>query len=288
MSDTTVTLTGTGVPHAVPGRAGAGALVRYKDVSLQFDAGRATVLRMIEAGLSPTDLTALFVTHFHSDHVVDLPDVVLTRWVQQHMRNTGPLHVVTPEGSASRFVHRMMEPFDDDIHVRQTHTGGDDLRINIDSFAPAMTPSEVWRSEDGAVFVEAVLVHHEPVEGAVAYRVTTPDGSVVISGDTRVCDEVFELARNSDVLVHEVCRTRALSANAKGTPFENIFDYHSDSVALGEFAERYGIKHVVLTHLIPSPKTEKDEQRFIDDVRTGGFTGNLTVGSDLLTVSIGE
>ena len=288
MSDTTVTLTGTGVPHAVPGRAGAGALVRYKDVSLQFDAGRATVLRMIEAGLSPTDLTALFVTHFHSDHVVDLPDVVLTRWVQQHMRNTGPLHVVTPEGSASRFVHRMMEPFDDDIHVRQTHTGGDDLRINIDSFAPAMTPSEVWRSEDGAVFVEAVLVHHEPVEGAVAYRVTTPDGSVVISGDTRVCDEVFELARNSDVLVHEVCRTRALSANAKGTPFENIFDYHSDSVALGEFAERYGIKHVVLTHLIPSPKTEKDEQRFIDDVRSGGFTGNLTVGSDLLTVSIGE
>jgi len=288
MSDTTVTLTGTGVPHAVPGRAGAGALVRYKDISLQFDAGRATVLRLIEAGLSPTDLTALFVTHFHSDHVVDLPDVVLTRWVQQHVRNTGPLHVVAPEGSASRFVHRMMEPFDDDIHVRQAHTGGDDLRINIDSFAPATTPSEVWRSEDGAVFVEAVLVHHEPVEGAVAYRVTTPDGSVVISGDTRVCDEVFELARNSDVLVHEVCRTRALSANAKGTPFENIFDYHSDSVALGEFAARYGIKHVVLTHLIPSPKTEKDEQRFVDDVRSGGFTGNLTVGSDLLTVSIGE
>ena len=283
-----MTLTGTGVPHAVPGRAGAGALVRYKDISLQFDAGRATVLRMIEAGLSPSDVTALFITHFHSDHVVDLPDVVLTRWVQQNLRKTGPLHVVVPEGSASRFVHRMMEPFDDDIHVRQAHTGADDLRINIDSFAPTATASEVWRSADGSVFVEAVLVHHEPVEGAVAYRVTTPDGSVVISGDTRVCDEVFELARNSDVLVHEVCRTRALSAGAKGTPFENIFDYHSDSVTLGEFAERYGIKHLVLTHLIPSPKTEKDEQRFIDDVRSGGYTGNLTVGSDLLTVPVGK
>ncbi len=283
-----MTLTGTGVPHAVPGRAGAGALVRYKDISLQFDAGRATVLRMIEAGLSPSDVTALFITHFHSDHVVDLPDVVLTRWVQQNLRKTGPLHVVVPEGSASRFVHRMMEPFDDDIHVRQAHTGADDLRINIDSFAATATASEVWRSADGSVFVEAVLVHHEPVEGAVAYRVTTPDGSAVISGDTRVCDEVFELARNSDVLVHEVCRTRALSTNAKGTPFENIFDYHSDSVTLGEFAERYGIKHLVLTHLIPSPKTEKDEQRFIDDVRSGGYTGNLTVGSDLLTVSVGK
>lgn len=288
MSDTRVTLTGTGVPHAVPGRAGAGVLVQYKDISLQFDAGRATVLRLIEAGVSPTNLTALFVTHYHSDHVIDIPDVVLTRWVQQHVKNTGPLPIVAPEGSAARFVNRMMEPFDDDLHVRQEHTGAQDLKIDVRSFAPQQTPTEVWRSEDGTVFVEAVAVHHEPVEGAVAFRITTPDGSVVISGDTRVCDEVFSMAANSDLLIHEACRAQALMKGAKGTAFENIFDYHSDSIVLGEFAQKYNIKHLLLTHLIPSPNTDEQASKFVSDARKGGFTGAVTVGSDLLSVSIGE
>jgi ribonuclease Z len=287
MSDTRVTLTGTGVPHAVPGRAGAGVLVQYKDVRLQFDAGRATVLRLIEAGVTPRDLSAVFITHYHSDHVVDLVDVVLTRWVEQNVKKTGPLRIVVPEGHAARFVSRMMEPYDDDLHVRQEHTGAEGLKIDAVPFAPQTTPTEVWRSDDGAVVVEAVLVHHEPVEGAVAYRITTPDGSIVISGDTRVCDEVFSMAADSDLLVHEACRTQALSKFSKGTPFENIFDYHSDSIVLGEFAQKYNIKHLLLTHLIPSPATEKDAQRFEADVRAGGYTGHLTVGSDLHTVEIG-
>lgn len=287
MSDTTVILTGTGVPHAAPGRAGAGVLVRYKDIALQFDAGRATVLRMIEAGVSPTDLSALFITHYHSDHVVDVPDVVLTRWVQENLHKAGPLPIVTPTGSALRFVERMMDAFDDDIHVRQEHTANVDLRMDISSFAPTFEPQTVWSSPDGTVTVEAVGVHHEPVLDAVAYRITTPDGSVVISGDTRVCDEVFSLAKNADVLVHEVCRTRALAANIKGTPFEQIFDYHSDSVLLGEFAERYNIAHMLLTHLIPSPRTDEDAAKFESDLRKGGYTGQVTVGHDLISVVVG-
>lgn len=288
MSHTTVTLTGTGVPHAAPGRAGAGVLVRYKDIALQFDAGRATVLRLIEAGVSPTNLSALFVTHYHSDHVVDLPDVVLTRWVQENLHKAGPLPIVTPTGSALRFVERMMDAFDDDIHIRQEHTANVDLRMDITSFAPSFEPQLVWRSADDVVRVEAVAVHHEPVLDAVAYRVTTPDGSVVISGDTRVCDEVFSLARDADVLVHEVCRTRALAENVKGTPFEQIFDYHSDSVTLGEFAERYNIAHMLLTHLIPSPRTDDDVAKFESDLRKGGYTGRVTVGHDLVSVVIGD
>lgn len=287
MSDTRVTLTGTGVPHAVPGRAGAGVLVQYKDIALQFDAGRATVLRLIEAGMTPTDLTALFITHYHSDHVIDLPDVVLTRWVEQHVKKTGPLRIVVPEGSAARFVNRMMEPFDDDLHIRQEHTGAEDLKINTLPFAPQSVPTEVWRSDDGTVVVEAVAVHHEPVEGAVAYRITTPDGSVVISGDTRVCDEVFSMAADSDLLIHEACRTQAMAHFSKGTPLEHIFEYHADSIVLGEYAQKYNIKKVLLTHLIPAPGTPEQVAAFEADVRAGGYTGALTVGSDLHSVQIG-
>jgi ribonuclease Z len=150
-----------------------------------------------------------------------------------------------------------------------------------------MAPVEVWRSDDGSVWVEAVGVHHEPVQGAVAYRITTPAGVVVISGDTRVCDEVLEFARGADVLVHEACRVSTMAQLIAGTPFEQIFDYHADTTALCGLAEAAGVGHLVLTHLIPPPADPAAEQTFADDVRQGGYTGKLTVGHDLLTVGIG-
>lgn len=261
--------------------------MRHGTVSLQFDAGRATVLRMIEAGVSPTDLTALFVTHYHSDHVVDIPDVVLTRWVQEHVAEAGPLPIITPTGSAQRYVERMMDAFDDDIHVRKEHTGNVDLRLDVRSFVPSTVPTEVWESTDGSVRVEAVAVHHEPVLDAVAYRVTTADGTVVISGDTRACEEVFSMAAGADVLVHETCRKRAMQKAIAGTPIENIFDYHADSVEIGALAQRHGVRHLLLTHLIPSPRSDEEAQKFARDARDGGYTGTVTVGNDLTTVTIG-
>ena len=286
MSETHVVLTGTGVPHAAPGRAGAGVMIKHEDTVLQFDAGRGTVLRVIEAGVQPTVITAVFVTHYHSDHVMDLPDVVITHWVQQQMKKTSPLQIIAPAGPATRFVSRMMDAFDDDIHVRREHTGAPDPRFEAQSFVPTFTPAEVWRSVDGVVVVEAVAVHHEPVEAAVAYRITTPNGVVVVSGDTRACDEVFSMAEGCDVLVHEACRKQSMIDSIRGTVFETIFDYHADSVAVGELAQKYNVKHLVLTHLIPQPHSEREAEKFADDVRKGGYTGRVTVGNDLLRVII--
>ena len=283
---TTVTLTGTGVPHPAPGRAGAGVLVRHGATALQFDAGRGTVIRLAEAGCTPLHLTALFVTHYHSDHVVDLPDVAMTRWIQQQLERTGPLQVVTPRGCALEYVERMLQPFHDDIEVRMEHARADAPRVDIVAFDAPVSATEVWRSADGDVRVSAVAVHHEPVRDAVAYRVDTPDGAVVISGDTRACTEVFELARGADVVVHEACRAAALAAHVKGTVFETIFEYHADTITLGTLAEQVGVPHMLLTHLIPAPATEKDESRFAADLRAGGYTGRITVGRDLVTVEL--
>jgi ribonuclease Z len=286
VTGTTVTLTGTGVPHPAPGRAGPGVLVRHGATALQFDAGRATVLRLADAGVGIHELSALFVTHVHSDHLVDLADVVMTRWVQGTLHAAGPLPIVAVDGLSTRFVATMLEPFADDIAVRVEHVQPAPPELDVRSFALPATPTEVWRSDDGEVSVEAVGVHHEPVPEAVAYRVTTPAGVVVVSGDTRVCDEVRDLAAGADVVVHEACRQATMAALIAGTPFETIFDYHADTTALGAMAEAAGIRHLVLTHLIPPPADETAEQDFVADVRGGGYTGPITVGRDLLTVEV--
>jgi ribonuclease Z len=283
---TEVVLTGTGVPHPRPGCAGAGTLVRHGDVALQFDAGRATVLRLTEAGTPPSALTALFLTHVHSDHVVGLADLVMTGWTERQVAATGPLPLFAPEGAPTRFAQRMLEPYAEDLALRLEHIGGDPVEVAISPFVVSHEPVLVWTSADGSVRVRAVGVHHEPVREAVAYRVETPDGVVVVSGDTRVCGEVEDLAAGADVLVHEACRTSALSTVIAGTVFEKIFEYHADTMALGALAERAGARHLVLTHLIPPLDRPGDADAFAADVREGGYTGRVTVGTDLTRVTL--
>ena len=285
-STATVTLTGTGVPHPSPGRAGAGVLFRRGPVALQFDAGRGTVLRLSEAGCGPGALDAVFLTHVHSDHLVGLPDLAMTRWIQSTLGAAGPLVIVAPEGYATRFAETMLAPYEDDIALRVAHVQPHPPELDIRPFALPTEPTEVWRSADGEVRVEAVAVHHEPVTEAVAYRITSPDSTVVVSGDTRVCDEVRDLASGASVLVHEACRRSAMRELIAGTPFEHIFDYHADTVALGAMAAEARVDHLVLTHLIPPPTTDDESAAFAADVRSGGYVGELTVGYDLFTVEL--
>jgi len=285
---TEIIITGTGVPHLEPGRAGPGVLVQHGRVRLQFDAGRATALRLVEAGVRVGQLSALFVTHHHSDHLTGLTDVLFARWLEAHGRFT-PLPVIAPNGPATRFLERMMDPWVDDLLVRQEHVDRHDRPDpEVRGFDIADEPVVVWRHDSG-VQVTARSVHHEPVMPAVGYRVDTPDGSVVISGDTMVCDEIAELAAGVDVLVHEAFRREALSPLFEEVPhLRHIAEYHADTVQLGALAQRIGVPRLVLTHLIPAPiEGGTTEHDFIDDVRRGGYTGEVTVASDLTRLTIG-
>jgi ribonuclease Z len=279
---TEVVVLGTGVPHAEPGRAGAGVLVSIGSVRLLFDAGRAIVMRLAEAALHCGQLDAVLLTHLHSDHVVDLADVVLTRWVESTLRPAGELQIVAPEGPTAEFARHMLDPYAADIEVRELHTGRSFDRPRVRGFAVQPTPAEVWSDPSETVVVTAVGVHHEPVPDAVAYRVEAPQGAIVISGDTRVCEEVEALTDGAALLVHEVARTHLLGPAIAGTVFESIFDYHADSVQLGAMAARTGVPHVVLTHLIPQPDTPEAEQAFVEDLRAGGYEGQVSVARDLM------
>ena len=284
---TTVTLTGTGGPPITPGRAGAGVFVKYNDVVVQFDAGRATSNRLIEAGLRLADLDAVFITHIHSDHVFGLAELVLSRWIETQFDEVAtPLSIFAPSGGAARFVKRMLEPYDEDIHLRREHMGSREVVLDAQELPASFTPVEVWASPDRAVVVESVAVHHEPVPDAVAYKVTTPDGSVVISGDTRVCQEVEDFSRYANVLVHEVVRRAPLAFIIEHIPrIKSILDYHADSIPLGAMAQRAQVNTLLLTHLGPPPQNEADEQGFSDDIKSGGYTGHVLVGRDLMSVT---
>lgn len=275
---TRVTITGTGSPQMTPDRAGAGVLIQRDEVNLQFDAGRSTVPRLIAAGTTPHELDALFLTHYHSDHLLGLQDVVLTHWVMDLADSAARLPLVAPNGSTVRFCERMLDVWDDDLAVRALHNGREpNPKIDIIGFDTPEEPTEVWSSGD--VRVLAGPVRHEPVVGAVGYRVETPDGVVAISGDTLVCDEFAALADGADIIVHEAMRMDKI--NERPPQSRYITHYHADTRLIGAQAAALGTPVLMLTHLIPAPTTDDERQAFVDEVREGGYEGELVVCDDL-------
>lgn len=271
-----VVLTGTGVPVPDPERAGAGTLVELDGVHLQVDAGRGTVLRLAGTMIPLPSIDAVLLTHHHSDHLTGLADLVLTRWLAGAHTTT----IVAPAGPTATFARRVLDQWQDDIAVRVEHVGHDGApSVEVVEFVPSVAPTEVWRHGD--VVVSACSVHHEPVLPAVAYRMDGPSGSVVVSGDTMVCQEIEELATGADVLVHEV-RLRSFADAVVGTHYEAIAAYHADAVDLGAAAQRAAVTRLVLTHFIPPPVDGYEP--FVDEVRSGGYTGELVAGDDLTTV----
>lgn len=282
---TTVTVTGTGTPLATADRAGAGVLVRYGDVHLQFDAGRATTPRLLAAGSSPASLSALFLTHYHSDHLVGLQDVVLSHWTMDVYDEAEVLPIVAPNGPTTRFCHRMLDLWDDDLAVRALHNKrAPQPKIEIIGFDTPPEPTEVWAAD--GVRVLAGPVRHEPIEGAVGYRVETPDGVIAISGDTLVCDEVAALSTGADVVVYEAMRMDVIAARPPDKRY--IMHYHADTRLIGRQMADLDIPVVMLTHLIPAPADDEGRHDFVTEVREGGFTGELLVCDDLDSVEVSK
>ncbi len=278
----TVTITGSGCPVPDAHRAGPGVLVQYRDLALQFDVGRSTVQRLAALGLWPGDLSAVFLTHHHSDHTIGLPDLVLTRWVMDRTDSLRPLPIVVPDGPLVSFSEGLVDSWTDDVSVRLAHNGrAGRPEPHVVGFEATSQVTEVWSS--GNVTVSAVAVHHEPVLPAVGFRVDTPSGSVAISGDTVVCDEILQLARGVDVLVYEAMRFEPIEALP--APRRFILDYHADSRLIGAQAAALEVGTLVLTHLIPAPDTHAERAAFVADIRAGGYQGEIVVADDLDVVT---
>lgn len=276
-----VTVTGTGTPTPRPDRAGAGVLVEASGVRLQVDVGRSTSMRLAALGVGPADLDRVFLTHHHSDHVSGLPDLAMSRWIVPHERRGTPLPVSAPEGPSAEFARAMLTPFAADLAVRRSHTGRDTTTyVDVEAFEATDDVRVVWSHQD--VVVRSVLVDHGPVEPSVAYRIDSGGRSVVVSGDCRPCEGVRALAADADVLVHEAMLGEVVAAG----PYAPIGDYHTDCRELGAMARTLQVRHLLLTHLIPQPKTLDEARRFDDATRAGGYTGRLDVADDLFSVDL--
>ena len=264
-------LLGTGTPNPDPRRCGSGTALTLDPTPawLQVDCGRGVTHRAVEAGLDLRNLTAVFLTHHHSDHVSDLANLAITRLVAGA---STPLRVVAPEGPCLRFAEACLDAFDDTAFYSQRHPG-ESLRPELDVQPFPATDALTVVHDGPAATVEAVQVDHGPMEAAVGYRISSEAGVVAISGDTVVCAGVRLLARHADVLIHQALLSSRVDRAA--------LEWNASARSVGELAQDATVGRLVLTHLLPSPRDADEEGAFVAEARTGGYRGPITVAHDL-------
>lgn len=289
-----VLLCGTSAPFADPTRAQSCIAVFANGKYCLVDAGPGSGRNLALWQLRGRELGAVFLTHFHSDHIGDLGEINTNAWLAGH---PGPLPVYGGPG-VERVVQGFNEAYAQDEAYRAGNTGAGLLppaaarmRAITLPLAGPPTPQLNRRSAPlrlGGLTVTAFEVNHAPAAPAYAYRFDYRGRSVTISGDTRYHPPLVAAARGSDVLVHEAQSPRlaqllqqsaARTGNARlAQLMGDIQAYHTDPADAARLANAAQVPLLVLTHLNPPPANPLTYRLFYRDltrVRAKGWLSGV-------------
>jgi len=297
---------------------GIGSYLRLGQAGLGLPNELASTLSRVQA---------ILFTHLHSDHIADWPAVYATGVTSITNRtlpaikvfgpgDRGTLPRVFPPGRTPPPVFHPEQPtpgiggmtahlrraFAQDFNDRArdgNFLDPDELfeiheldhssvwAVDADGTPPRLaTPLEVWT--DGDVRITATLVDHHPTAPSFAYRFDTPDGSIVVSGDTTVSQNLIDLAQGCDYLVHEVIDAQFVDAVTATAPPDvadglraHLLGAHTTIEQVGrDVAEPAHAKNLVLTHFVPA-NPESNWQ-----LAQRGYSGQLIVGNDLMRLGV--
>lgn len=273
-----VTLLGTGAPPPIIGRFGPSTLVEVGPEKFIFDAGRGALQRLHQIGLPFGDITGMFLTHHHSDHLVGFTDLWLTGWIGRPWgQRTVPLKVWGPKGT-----HQMAE------HLPLAFAT--DIRVRSHAYPPEGVKLESTEIEEGVVYetdgvtITAFKVDHGGEQlDAFGYRIDYNGRSVVLSGDTTFNENLISHAEGVDLLVHEV--THGMGDGFERANLERIRRNHTVPEDAGRVFARTRPKLAAYTHLLLFGDATADD---LIPATQPSYDGPLVVGVDLMQFEIGD
>ena len=274
-----VTLLGTGAPPPSLERFGPSTLVEVGRDKFIFDAGRGAMQRLHQLGIPFSEITGLFLTHHHSDHVVGFPDLWLTGWIGRPWGNRRmPLRVWGPVGT-KEMMEQLPRAFHVDIRVRSKSYPIEGVKL----IAQEIGEGSVVEKDD--IRVTAFKVDHGGEElPAFGYRIDYRGRAAVLSGDTTFNTNLIEHARGADLLVHEVTAVAGRAAENE-QQLKRINSNHTTPEQAGQIFARVKPKLAVYNHLLLFGSATVDD--LIPATRQN-YAGPLIVGEDLLQIEIGD
>ncbi|MER9642601.1 MBL fold metallo-hydrolase [Mesorhizobium sp. M0239] len=283
MPDRLVLLGSKGGPALRPGGPWpSSSVLRMGGRCIVVDCGLGVTRGLVDAGISLKSLDLIFITHLHSDHVLELGPLIHTAWTAGL---AAPVHVFGPPGT-DHYWQRFCQAMDFDIEIRVVDEGRPDIRdlVSIVEFGEGQV------LEQGGLTVSALRVEHPPVTDCFALRFEHGGKSVVFSADTAFFPPLAEFARSADILVHEAMLEegieRLVARTGNGARLkEHLLASHSFAEEAGSIASDAGVKRLVLNHLIPADDPGIGEADWTAAVRKT-WAGDLTIARDGLVVEL--
>ncbi len=296
-----VGLCGSGAPLADPRRACPCVAVIAGQSFYVVDTGPSSERKMELMRLNPGKVTAVLLTHFHSDHIGDLGELMLKRWAGGS--NKSPLEVFGPAG-VETVVKGFNPAYSLDSGYRTLHHGPETVPptgaggvARPFHFPPGKNEAVIIDADD--IRITAFQVDHAPVEPAVGYRFDYKGRSVVISEDTVPCQSLLHQARGVDLLVHEALQPAMVSIvqdlaqkigrHNTARIMGDIMHYHTSPEDAAKIANEAGVRYLLLTHILPPLPVSILKAAFLGDARKF-YHGPINIGEDglFLTLPAGD
>ncbi|QGU06040.1 Ribonuclease Z [Corynebacterium occultum] len=279
--DLRVTLLGTGSPIPSTERFGFSVLIQAGDNNYVIDAGRGTIIRLIQAGVEAGQIDGLFLTHFHSDHVISIDDLWMTGYVPAFGGREGTFNVYGPEG-VTNIVDNLRTAFQNDIDVRVAD--GEVERDTTGIEAHEFTEDGVIFDQDG-LQVTMFEVQHDPadvIKPSKGFRIDYNDKSVLISGDTIPHENVVKYGKDVDIMLHEV------AAFQDRNVLPQVISHHTTPDQAGEIFAQAQPELAVYTHFvngIPGKVEGISDEEMIARTQEN-YDGEVILGEDLMSFLI--
>lgn len=299
-------------PPPVPNRTGISSTLKIGEDLYQIDCGLGSLNAFTNAGFKFDGLNAMFITHLHTDHMVDYWSFFLSGGYTAS-KGKAPVTVYgpgsagglppsrvgtadpatidaaapTPGLAATTNALQQAFAYTNNIFIRDM--GTDDIESLIDVVEITVPPGSDYRDRapkiapfpvmsDDNVTVTATLVSHYDVYPAFAFRFDLKKSgvSVTFSGDTTKSDNLITLAKGTDILVHEAQFSLDDAYYGNRFPPGYLVKSHTSAEQVGEVASAAGAQHVILSHYEPTDLPDSEWQHAIGK----HYSGKVTVARD--------
>jgi ribonuclease BN (tRNA processing enzyme) len=244
---------GTAIPSGT--RSSAGYWLEDGELRLRLDCGSGTVHASARHGLDWKRLTHQFISHFHLDHVGELPALLFGFRVGMPEGRDEPVKLVGPAG------------------LRALVEGWSVLyRYNLMGLT---TPVEIQELSPGSALeltpnARLSVAKAPHTAESLAVRIDTSDASVGYTGDTAPSAELIRFFSGTDILISECSFLEPGHKTA-----------HLSVQDVGELAAAAGVRHLVVTHSYFDPKDER-----LGDRLSRHFGGRISVAADGMSIDL--
>jgi ribonuclease BN (tRNA processing enzyme) len=258
-------------------------LLRLAGKTYVIDCGAGVALGIAKQGVSLKSIDAIFITHLHSDHYLDLGPLLHTAWTSGLQQKVS---VYAPAGTDDYWQH-FLASMRFDIKTRMADEGRPDLAALVEF----ITLDEGQIFTDGGISARATRNAHPPLVDTFALRFDGAGTSVVFSGDTAFHLPLVGFAKGAKLLVHEalypeaVDRLVARIGNGDDRLRKHMFASHTPVADAGRIAAMANVKALAINHMVPIDDPQLTPQHWHAGARAH-WAGELHVGVDGLRLPL--